>query len=170
MTSVSRFIGLIEVRTVTPELLTKTETCDLCQRPYPGHPHGCPNYAHKQGCPPTTSILPDVLNLRQRIMAFVIPFDLEKFANHMKADHPGWTDKQCRNSRYWQASVVKRLRSTSHDYAQRNGLIVVEVPEAHGCNVTATLSTFGIELEWPPVRVVRKVMLIGYPAKRKGTT
>jgi len=27
---------------------------DLCQKPYHGHPKGCPNYNHKKGCPPNS--------------------------------------------------------------------------------------------------------------------
>jgi hypothetical protein len=34
-------------------------------------------------------------------------------------------------------------------------------PEAMGVNVTATMKNLGVELEWPPKNIVRKVAIIG---------
>ena len=34
-------------------------------------------------------------------------------------------------------------------------------PEANGVNVTRTLKEYGIELEWPPKRIVRQIAIIG---------
>lgn len=152
--------------------LTSEDRNALCLRPYPGHRAGCPNYRRKHGCPPTAPPLDQLIvapgpGQPFRMHIVVQPFDLGGFARMMKDTHQGWSWAQCRNSRYWQATVMKALRKAAYDAAKGpNGrylLRVVEVPEAHGVNVTETCRRVGVELEWPPVYVVRKVMLLGFP-------
>ncbi len=42
---------------------------DLCQRPYPGHKKGCPNYGKKMGCPPHASRFENLIDLNHSIYA-----------------------------------------------------------------------------------------------------
>jgi hypothetical protein len=89
----------------------------------------------------------------------------------MKHKHPGWSDRQVECCLYWQGTVRKFLREKAqkflHSYAQANpkfvdrGIRYTEGPEAMGVNVTATMHNIGVELEWPPKIIVRKIFLLG---------
>jgi hypothetical protein len=162
MSVAATFIGTITARACHPVMLNQEETCRLCQRPYSGHPRGCPNYGSKHGCPPGAAHLDGILDLTKQVALVVAPFDLAGFAKRMTELHPAWTAGMCRNPRYWQAVVVKELRKHAR-FAGGPTRHVVEVPEAHGVDVTATCASLGIVLEWPPVNIVCKVMLVGCP-------
>jgi hypothetical protein len=45
--------------------------------------------------------------------------------------------------------------------------VVFLVPEAHGLNVTATMKSIGIELEWPPKTVTYQIALASVGEKVK---
>jgi hypothetical protein len=157
-------------------LLPLSKTCELCRRPYRGRPHGCPNYDAKPGCPPSAKPLDEVINLDKAVDVVVAPFAIAAYAHHMKRLHPTWTDGQCRNLLRWQGSLTKQLRDFAEERARSRALIaptplhVVTVPEAHGVDVTATCEGLDVFLEWPPVNVVYKVMLVGRqtPEQAKG--
>jgi len=148
--------------------LPRGEAEVLCRRRYPNHAKGCPNYGRKKGCPPTTRRIFDVLDpLAGPIFAIYNRFDLAAHVRRLKARHPGWTDGQLYCCLYWQPRARKSLR---HHIAfflwTRPGYHVVATPEALGVNVTATMQTAGIELEWPPRKVAYQVVLAGRPRTR----
>lgn len=127
-----------------------------CCHPYPGHSRGCPNFPK---CPQK---FPDFETLRDKYQWYAVieVFDLKAHAKRMKEKHPDWTDRQCRNSLYWQGSVRKRLRINAMAGAAAYGSVLLSVPEACGVNVFETLREVGIILERTP-DTVRKVMLVG---------
>ena len=122
-----------------------------CKLPYPNHPDGCPNY-------------PECINKTKAIgfgeynwYAVVEEFDLEEHAKRMKANHPKWTNRQCRCLLYWQGSLRKRLLAKAKTIG---GDIILPIPEAYGINIFETMMKVGVVIERNP-RIVRKVMFIG---------
>jgi hypothetical protein len=125
-----------------------------CQFPYPRHPKGCPNF--DKGC---TVKRPNFTVIRELYTwyAVVETFDLKSHAEKKKIDHPGWSERQCRNPLYWQGAVRKRLRKKAESL---NGDIILDIPEACGINVFETMANVGIVLEKKPQTVI-KVMIVG---------
>ncbi len=141
----------------------------LCRRPYPGHPNGCPNYGKRNTCPPEAHFLENVLDLGRTVWILWVDFNLEEQRGRMLSKHPGWSKRQAECCLYWQAGVRKELREEMQafiDFAD-DTLMMVEAPEAYGVNVTETMSRVGIQLEWPPEKIVRKVGLIGWRAEQR---
>jgi len=145
---------------------------DLCRRPYFGHPKGCPNYGKKKGCPPAEKLLPEILNLSQPVMAVWVDFNFILHKEMMQKKHPSWSQKQITCCLYWQGHVnaeLKRLVSNIctmlllYNELPYKNIIALYCPEATGVNVTATMKGIGIELEWPPEKIVRKIAFIGCP-------
>jgi predicted metal-binding protein len=143
---------------------------DLCKRPYPGHPRGCPNYGKRATCPPRAPLLGDAYVLQAPCFLVVNEFDLSAHVRRMRRRHPGWSDRQLRCCLYWQGTARKQLRdkvrralleAQRYSIRERGVWSVEYVPEAMGMNVTATCAQIGIDLEWPPERVVRQVAFIG---------
>lgn len=132
-----------------------------CQIPYPGHPKGCPNYGKKKKCPPFSKYLKNFTNPPYYLA--IQSFDLEAHSKKMKMRHPEWSDRQCRNLLYWQKSVVKKLKEEANAFikSQENDLILVEIPEANGVNIFKTCENLSITLEKKPIKIVRKIMIIG---------
>ena len=140
------------------------EWCRLC---YPNHPRGCPNYGIKKGCPPSYPMIEKVFDLARPIYIVAIKFDLAAQIAKIRNLHPGWTNKQCRNLRYWQGTVRARLKSeVARVLAQgRFGDRAEFSPEAAGVNTNLTCLHSGIKLEWPPRQYVYMVALVGFNKK-----
>ncbi len=136
----------------------------LCTTPYPGHPKGCPNYGGRDTCPPQARLIEDVLDLRSDIFVVWNCFPLGAHVERMRKRHPEWSDRQCRCCLYWQGTARKRLEETIGTFRRSHRgrkLITVRCPEACGVNVTETMASVGIQLEWPPKNIVRQVSLLG---------
>ncbi len=135
----------------------------LCKRPYPGHPKGCPNFGNRNTCPPAAPLFDRVVDLCRPVYAIVNEFDLEAFASRMRELHPEWTDKKCRCSRYWQGTARKQLGLQVDEFLLlHSGYTAFTVPEAMGVNVTETLRRVGIILEWPVRKIDRHTALAGW--------
>jgi hypothetical protein len=93
-----------------------------------------------------------------RWVAIIETFDLKAHAEKMKAKHPHWSERQCRNPLYWQGGVRKRLREKAE---KLNGDIILDIPEACGVEVFETMKLVGINLERKP-DIVKKVMFVGW--------
>ncbi len=120
---------------------------------YAGHPHGCPNYGKKPGCPPAAPLLGETLDLTKPVWAVYNVFDLFKHVEKMRARHPAWSERQLRCCLYWQQTARKQLREELIHFAIRStilDIVIVACPEAQGVNMTETMRLVGIELEWPP--------------------
>ena len=146
---------------------------DLCYKPYYNHPKGCPNHGKRDTCPPKAVLLKDYFDMSKPILAVWVAFDLSLHRAKMKAKHPRWTKRQCENSRHWQNSVLARLRrevkfnlGRSPLFEGSNSLVATYVPEAMGVNVTETMKSVGLVLEWPPVKIVHKIAFVGSLAER----
>jgi len=142
----------------------------LCQRPYPGHPKGCPNFGRQEGCPPSAPMFDAVIDCSKAILVKWAEYDLEAHRQRMWARHPRWSKRQAECCLYWQGRVESKLEDRVAAYGAVNlfgpnriagGLYVTYRPEALGVDVTATMKIIGVELEWPPEKIVRKVVLIG---------
>jgi hypothetical protein len=134
----------------------------LCAKPYPRHPKGCPNYGQRLTCPPAALKFDWVYDLSRPVVAVWNVFDLEAHVDRMRAKHPGWSWAQLVNCLYWQGTARKQLRGEMPGW-EGDGRRVETCPEAMGVNVTATMASIGIHLEWPPVTKAVQVALLGYP-------
>lgn len=153
------------------ELVISRKCRGYCKLPYPGHPKGCPNYGVKPTCPPKREHIEDLIVTSTRRTTWVIytVFDLQAHVSHMKALHPRWSYRQAACCLYWQAGARRNLeREISRFLAFRpysimaTGLKIVRIPEATGVDVTATMKSIGIILEWPPKRDVYQVAVAGF--------
>ena len=139
---------------------------ELCRRPYPGHPHGCPNHGHRQTCPPSAPLYHAIYDISKPVFAIVTEFDLAAHVAAMREKHPGWSDAQLRCCLYWQPRARMAQKAAVHEFlCDHPGYRVETVPEAMGVNVTVTMKAAGIELEWPPVHLARQVALGALPRK-----
>lgn len=146
------------------DIILEPAVLTLCRKPYPGHPRGCPNYAHRKSCPPDAPFLEEVLDMSRTVWVAWVDFNLEKQRQRMWAKHPKWSERQAECCLYWQGGVRKQLRDEMEAFVDNAdaALMIIEVPEAHGVNVTETMWRVGVGLQWPPKIIVRKVGLIGW--------
>ena len=152
---------------LTPERISfGLDIQTLCRRSYPGHPHGCPNWNRKRGCPPGAPLINGVLDFNHPVFLVVTEFNLKTHALNMKTKHPNWSERQVYCCLYWQPAARKVHRQNVVTQMREHSLSKwVAAPEAHGVNVTRLLRDHGIELEWPPRDRVRIVSLLGFPVK-----
>ena len=143
-------------------LLPAVDVSGLCRKPYPLHPKGCPNWNKKLGCPPTCRRVDHVLDLSQPIYAIYNAFDFATHTAKMRAKHPDWSQRQVECCLYWQGTARKTLRSLFIEFRKAHpGLHVMMTPEGSGVDITATMASIGINLEWPPVNVAYQVAIAG---------
>lgn len=161
----------------------------LCVKPYPGHPKGCPNFNHKDGCPPEAALFDEVFDITKPVYAIINRFDLKAHIDKMKMAHPDFTEAQLKCCLYWQNTARKQLTNEivrfmfDHlDYyvavAGYRGLdkdiksilrqhIIPSPPEAMGVNITETMKNVGIILEWPPETIAYQIALAGIKKQEK---
>ena len=143
----------------------------LCLHPYPGHTKGCPNWNRRPTCPPKAPLLDTVLDLGKPVHCIYNRFDLGSHVTRMKAKHPDWSDRQARCCLYWQRKARSELRQSVEDFLENHqGCIALYVPEACGVDVTATMASIGIQLQWPPISVAYQVALAGTPMTESPTS
>lgn len=139
---------------------------NLCVKPYPNHPKGCPNFGKRAICPPQCKRFPYVYNTRLDIWALWAEFNIGAHVERMRKRHPLWTHRQLSCCLYWQGTVRKFLRESIAKWVGENkkeypDLAVTTCPEGMGINVTATMKQIGVSLEWPPKQTTRLVYLAG---------
>lgn len=156
------------------KIILDPEMRKLCQRPYYNHPKGCPNFGKRASCPPQAPLLSKVLDLAKPVWAIWVEFDLAKHRERMRQKHPNWSVRQLECCLYWQGTVEKDLRRKVTNfctmrllYKLDGTLEVLYRPEAMGVNVTETMKSVGIELEWPPKNTVYKIALVGSPLEAR---
>ena len=134
----------------------------LCNLPYPLHPLGCPNYGHKEGCPPAAPRLGEHLDLDRPCHVVWNVFPIGDHSRRMRLLHPGWSDRQAYCCLYWQPRARAELEAEVAKFLEEFGPHeVVRCPEAMGLDVTATMRLVGVELEWPPLERAAQVALAG---------
>ena len=129
-----------------------------CTLPYPpNHDKGCKEY------PKCINNRPDFLSLNYRQWDAVIEtYDLHSHSMRMHHKH-GWTSRwMLRNRRHWQKQVVAKLlkKAEAHAKSKLGQTIILDVPEACGVNVFATMAKHGIYLKTDP-DLVYKIMFVG---------
>lgn len=131
----------------------------LCCREYPGHPHGCPNFDKKKGCPPDAELFDEVYDLTQPVYAIINRFDFQAHTDRMRAKHPEWSDRQVKCCLYWQKDARSELLHHIEKFWREHGTAfkVETCPEAMGVNVTETMKQAGVLLEWPPETVTYQI-------------
>lgn len=144
----------------------------LCTKEYPGHKKGCPNYNHKDGCPPAAKLFDKVYDISKPVYAIINKFDFKSHVEKMRVLHPKWSNRKCECLLYWQPKARKQLLEgikvflTHNDKERLNqGYEVIKCPEAMGIDITKTLETAGITLEWPPKNIACQVVLAAIPYK-----
>ena len=149
----------------TKEVIVDTAVRNLCVRPYPNHPKGCPNFGKRESCPPKCKLLGDIYDLTKGFWVVWVEFNFMAHCNRMRKKHLDWSQRQIECCLYWQGTANKMLREAVDGvsyYLQGTGnWKAATCPEAMGVNITATMKTLDVELEWPPVKAVYKVALIG---------
>ena len=147
------------------EIVIDYSVRELCFRPYPNHPKGCPNYGKRGFCPPKCPRIEDWFDILEGFWIVWIKFDFATHRRNMRRKHPDWSQRQIDCCLYWQGTANKMLREAVQDveyYLQgRGNWRTTYCPEAMGVNVTATMKNLGVKLEWPPKTVVYKVAIIG---------
>ena len=137
-------------------IMLERDRSELCVRPYPNHPKGCPNFKKKLGCPPNIGLF------RETYKTYTI-YNIFPFGEHvrrMETKHPEWSERQCECCLYWQGTARKQLKDQIKLFGQEFSRFVLHMtPEALGVNVTATMEQVGIILEWPPKEYTYQVAL-----------
>lgn len=149
------------------------KTREWCKLPYPGHPRGCPNYGKNEKCPPRSKIRTDILERHESFILAYATFDVTGYVTRMKLVHPDWSDRQLRNSRYWQGSLKKMLLDfirTNFDYKEilgaGSGFMNSQSMESAGIDVFATLNRNGITFDRTARKFIIMVSLL-IPSNRK---
>jgi hypothetical protein len=134
----------------------------LCQKAYPNHPKGCPNFKKCSRCPPKAPLIGDVLDLSRPTWVVWSTFDLGRHVRDLRLKHPAWSDRQLRCCLYWQPRARAGLGKVITDFlVDHIGLHVLWTPEACGVDVTATMARAGEILEWPPRGTTYQVVVAG---------
>lgn len=153
------------IRVSADDIVVDLRAREWCKLPYPGHPHGCPNYGVSQNCPPKCPLITEYIDIEQGGYLHTVEFDIAEHMRKMKDAHPHWTERQCRNPLYWQGSVRKRLRESVESRMTLEGEVYTLIPEAMGVHVFRTARGMGIPIKKYPERVVYKIALSGWRAK-----
>ncbi len=143
----------------------------LCIKPYRGHIDGCPKFRVDPICPPTALLIDDAIDLSRNVYCVWNKFNLGEHVARMKVKQPDWSVFQLECCLYWQSKARKQLRIRLAAVVARltcnlevgsPSMVVLTRPEANGVNVTATMRSIGIELEWPPKLFTYQVAIVGY--------
>lgn len=135
---------------------------NLCCHPYPNHPHGCPNYGKKKGCPPQVGYIGQTLDQSKPVYIIWNVFDFKSHVAKMMLAHPGWTERQVQCCLYWQPRARKALeKEIDLFHAEHPDTTVIRNPEAMGVNVTGTMYSIGHLLQWPPRTKTYQVAIAG---------
>jgi len=131
---------------------------DLCYKPYPNHPKGCPNFNQRNTCPPMALYWKHIIDISQPIYAIINKFDFKYHVKSMKEKHPDWTELQLKCCLYWQGKARKQLKNKIKEFSKNfPHYSIFTCPEAMGVDVTATMKLIGIELEWPPINYTYQI-------------
>lgn len=94
-------------------------------------------------------------------------FDFGAHVARMKEKHPGWSERQLACCLYWQGTARKTLGVEIAEFEREYPSYEVTCcPEGLGVNVTATMKSLGIELEWLPEQYAYQVA-VGFVRKPK---
>ena len=133
----------------------------LCRSPYYKHPIGCPNWDHKDGCPPHTKSFLSVYE--PTVYIAIARLDFGKYLKLKEKIHPGWTEKALKNPRHWQGHLRAALRNFLTPDKIHTGFEIVKNAEAMGINLFETCANAGFVLERDPKNYVCHLNLLAKP-------
>lgn len=144
-------------------LVVNERAGEWCQRPYPGHKRGCPNFGKAIRCPPTIGGIACHFDLNQPFCLVHSEFDIERWVAHRKEERPSLSDRQARCVLYWQNQSRVRLKWRIRLAMATLGISqYTSCPEGMGVNVYATARLAGLHLEKiRRLKVCRHVALLG---------
>ncbi len=144
------------------EIIIDQSMRGLCKKAYPNHKNGCPNFNKREDCPPKVPLIWQVLNLEKPVYAIWNVFDFSGHTFRMREKHPEWTERQVDCCLYWQGTARKQLKTEIETFSRLKGAhTILTTPEACGINITETMKSIGINLEWPPKTVTYQVAIAG---------
>jgi hypothetical protein len=139
----------------------------LCVRPYPLHKKGCPNFNKRQDCPPLSPPVFNIFHMDKPVYAIWNCFNIGEHVEKMKMQHPLWTERQLYCCLYWQPRARKQLETEILSFRMINfnnvEYNILRCPEASGVDITGTMKSINVLLEWPPVKYAYQVALAGHP-------
>lgn len=134
----------------------------LCVRKYHNHSKGCPNFGKKGTCPPEIPLFCNVFDMTKDLYAVWNCFSFGKHVSRMKEKHPEWTQRQLECCLYWQGTARKQLKEKVSEFVkEHHDMYITFCPEGMGMNVTETMKSVGVELEWPPVNYTYQIAIAG---------
>lgn len=133
----------------------------LCRSPYYKHPHGCPNWDRKDGCPPRTK--PFLSKYYPDVYIAITRMDFAEYLRLKKDLHPDWTEKALRNPRHWQGYMRASLKHFLTPSRIPVGYQIVTNAEAMGINLFETCAKTGFVLERDPQNFVCHINLLVRP-------
>ena len=138
----------------------------LCQKEYPNHKKGCPNWNKKEGFPPQALMIYEILDFNEPVFAIFNKYPFGKHVKKMRDKHPDWTQRQVECCLYWQGTARKQLREKIKMFLKGHpDYIISHCPEGSGVNLTQTMKDVGIDLEWPPKKYTYQIVLAGKKVK-----
>ncbi|MBU7016320.1 MAG: hypothetical protein HXS44_02330 [Theionarchaea archaeon] len=147
---------------VTGTLKIDHNVRDLCRKPYPGHPKGCPNYGKKKECPPQAPLLEDFIDISQPHYFVVL-----KCIRNGRFPNQESTLEEAQFHSYWSDTLEKILCKYIQEFQKDHpGTVFTYHPSAVGVDVLETARNVGIPLQENPEKVFHKIVLIGYPVVR----
>lgn len=135
-----------------------------CSLPYPKHPHGCPNFGLRADCPPNQPYFLDVYEPGVKVA--YLKFDFEKYLNWRRNEHPNWTDRALRNPLYFQGHLISDLEKylkIIEKEEKLDGFVPESNTEAMALNIHMTCKRAGLNLEWPPTKVMYRIRILARP-------
>lgn len=130
---------------ITGYLVIDHSVRDLCTRPYPGHPKGCPYFGKRPQCPPAAPIVEEFIDITQPHYFLVAKYSLSSEKSNTHAWH----------------SIQSVLTESVNLYENEHpGTVATLHPSAVGIDVYKTAEAAGITLQLP--HTLCGVALIGY--------
>jgi predicted metal-binding protein len=134
----------------------------LCKQPYHNHNKGCPNWNKKIGCPPNTKMFDKIYDMSKPIYVIYNIFNLKEHTNNLKLKYPNWTEYQLKCCLYWQPKARKQLSEEIIKFKKEfPNYTIDKCPEAEGIDLTATMKTININLEWPVENYTYQIAIAG---------
>ncbi len=89
-------------------------------------------------------------------------FDLRKHVDSLKLKYPNWSEHKLYCCLYWQPKARKQLLNEIIKFRKQfTNYSIEKTPEAKGIDLTATMKSIGISLEWPPKNITYQIALAG---------
>jgi len=136
-------IGWIKV-----DLVLNDDSKNWCTKPFGKNLKGCPDCYKEKGCPPNSLNFKDLYDLND-VYVIYSKFDLTEYPR------PGNITSWLNDARLSLNEAEKQFKDLYPDY------IIETKPEAMGIDMTKTMESVGIILEWPPHTAAYFIRLAG---------